>query len=316
MKNKKISTGAIVGCVFISILLTIILFSVTNTLVANRVFTGKYISQTISNLFKADMKIELDGKEYDSISDGFYGVLEESINEIAKEDGEIAKVAKKEVEDFMEETDFEEFISDKLGTGMEAILAGEDVAILTEEDIVNFVDDNEKVIEETFDVEIDKEMLKELEEELEKANIEENLSTGAIVDELYNEETNPAAPMLGLLKTLISMPAIIAGYVAVLILFLFIFLLNKRQISFAAPYLGVPTIIVGVGEFVSSVTTKGILLMAGEEYAELLEAFVGPLSSLMLKVAIIYLVAGIAIVVASGIVKSSKKKNAMKEQSV
>ena len=176
MKSKKISGGAVVGCVFISILLTIVLFSVTNTLVTNRVFTGEYISQTISNLFKAEMKIELDGKEYDSISDGFYGVLEESINEIAGEDGEISEVAKKEVEDFMEETGFEDFISDKLGAGMEAILAGEDVAILTEEDIVDFVDDNEKVIEETFDVEIDKEMLEALEEELKESDIEENLS--------------------------------------------------------------------------------------------------------------------------------------------
>ena len=312
MKIKKVSPGAIAGSVIIAIIMTIVLFAVTNSLVMNQVFSEKFISETISNLFKADIPIVIEGEEYDSISEGVYGVLEQSIIEAAEEEQILSE---KEIEDFMEDTELEQFVAERFSEGIEAIILGKDVEVLTEDDILDFVEDNEDVFEDTFDIEITDDMLDELEEELKEANLEENFSTGVIVDEIYNEETNPIAPLMKTFRTFISTPMVIGGYVIVLVMFMLIFLLNKCQLSFAGPYLGVSTIVVGVFQFLTSITTTGLVAFADEESAEIISLFVKPLSSLMTTISIIYLVIGIVIVVASAIVKSVKKKKAMKEQS-
>ena len=75
----------------------------------------------------------------------------------------------------------------------------------------------QSLIEKTFDIEITDEMMDEIQNEIKESDIEDELSTGIIVDEIYNEENNPFAPMMESFRKFISTPMVIVGYVVVLL---------------------------------------------------------------------------------------------------
>ena len=315
MKYKRVSGGAVAGSIIIAIVMTMVLFGTTTALIVNRIFTEKFIATTIGSIKEIEIPITVDGKEYDNISDAVSGVISESINEAAGEEGAESTLSDEEINEFIEETGLEDLLTEKLGVGMEAILNGEDVTLLTEDDIMDFVDDNEELIEDTFEVDITEEMKDELRTEIKEADIEETFTTGTITQYIYEEETNPLAPVLKTVRTMFTTKMVIIGYVVVLLMWVGIFFLNKRQIGHAGLYLGIPATVVGVGVAGTSLLVKGLANVAAEE----LGGFVKPemftaLNDLLLNIGVIYIVIGVVFIVVSAVLKSAAKKNALLEQ--
>lgn len=316
MKYRRVSGGAVAGSIIIAVVMTIVLFCTTTALIVNRIFTEKFIATTIGSIKEIEIPITVDGKEYDNISDAVSGVISESINEATGgESLEESEISEEEINEFIEESGIEDLLAEKLGVGMEAILNGEDVSILTEDDIMDFVEDNEDIIEDTFEVDITEEMKDELRTEIKNADIEDTFTTGTITQYIYEEETNPLAPLLKTVRTMFTTQMVIAGYVVVVAMWVGIFFLNKRQIGHAGLYLGIPATIVGVGVASTSLMVKGLSSLAAEE----LGGFVKPemfaaLNELLLNIGVIYIVVRVVFIVVSAVLKSAAKRNAALEQ--
>lgn len=319
MKYKRVSGGAIAGSIIIAVIMTVVLFCTTTALIVNRIFTEKFIATAIGSITEIEIPITVDGKEYDNVSDAISGVISESLNEASGDDlsgtESEADISEEEIEEFIEESGIEDLLAEKLGAGMEAVLDGEDVALLTEDDIMGFIDDNEEVIEDTFEVDITEEMKDELRTEIKEADIEETFTTGTITKYIYEEETNPLAPVLKTVRTMFTTQMVIIGYVVVLLMWVGIFFINKRQIWNAGLYLGIPATIVGAGVALTALLVKGFSSVAAEE----LGGFVKPemftaLNDLLLNIGVIYIVIGVVFIVVSAVLKSTAKRNAALEQ--
>lgn len=300
MKNKRVHGGAVAGSVIIAIIITMILFCATFILVVNRIFTSKFIAETISNVRfeEIEIPVEVNGKTYDSISDAVIGEIQENNPE--------ADIAVEDVEAFFEESGVSELLGEKMSSAIDAIMNNEECAILTNEEIMQFVEDNEQLVEETFDIEITEEDKQQLETELEESGIEEVFTTQTITNVIYETEENPLMDIVKVLKTLFSTTLLIVGYVVVVLLWVGVFFLNKRQLWYAGPYIGVPAIVVGAGVLITSLGVKFLSVAIAEEAS----GFIRPemfdaLIELLLVIGVIHLLLGIVITVVSAVVKHS-----------
>ena len=318
MRNKRVSGGAKAGSIIICVFMTFVLFTATTALILNRVFTQKFISSVISNISTVEIPVEIDGKEYDSVSDAMMGVIADSIDSSSTDvniDVEDSDISEEAIEEFIAESGIEELLADKLGMGIEAIVAGEDVAILTEDDIMDFIDDNEELIEDTFEVEITEEMKDEIRTEIKDSGIEDSFTTGAVTEVLYEDESNPIAPLLNAIRNFFSTTMVIVCYAIVLIMFLGIFFLNKMQLWYAGPYLGISTLIVGAGTVISSLTSGSVAgAAAGEDSVEMVLSIIKPICDLMLTIGVIYILIGVVAIVVSSVVKRTLRNNELEEQ--
>lgn len=309
MKHKRVPGGAIAGSIIIAIIMTVVLACTTTGLVVNRIFTEKFIVSAIGSIKEIEIPITVNDKEYDNISDAVSGAISDSLAESAGEEG--AELSEEEINDFIEESGLEDLIAEKLGMGIEAVLADEDIALITEDDIMDFIDDNEDLIEDTFEVDITEDMKDELRDEIKESEIEDAFTTGTITQVIYEEESNPLAPVFKATSNLISTPMVIAGYVVVILMWVGVFFLNRRQIWSAGPFLGIPAAVVGAGVIVTSLVVKVFAEVVAKEFG----GFIKPemftvLNDLLINIGVIYLIVGVVMIVVSIILTSAAKKNA------
>lgn len=307
MKINRVSGGAVAGSVIIAIVMTFVMGITTVLLIANQIIKPKFISATISSirLEEIEIPIEVDGKKYDTMGEAVTvlvtsGTLTE---EEVEEKQEI-------ISDFMVDSGFNDMIAEVMADGMDAIMSGEEKALLTNEDIMKFVEDNETLIEETFEVEITEEMKKDIEDKVEEAEIEKVFTTKTITQEIYGTEVNPLANVLKGIKTMFSIKTVIIGYVIALLMWVGIFFINKRQIWFAGPYLAIPSMVVGaftmlgglMVEFtMASISAKLMGMVSGDIFSAL--------TNLLVKIGLVYFVFGIVLLVASIVLKCIARNN-------
>ena len=311
MKIKRVHGGAVAGSVIIAIIMTGVLAITTLLLLANQMFTPKFISATISNIRieEIEIPIEIDGKEYDTVGEAVT-VLVTSGNLTDEEVAEKQEV----ISEFMEESGFNDLIANVLADGMDAIMSGEEKALLTNEEIMNFVEDNEELIEDTFDVDITEEMKKEIEQKVEEAEVEKVFSTKVITETIYETEDNPIATSLKAIRAFFSMKTIIIGYVIALLMWVGIFFLNKAQFWFAGFYLAIPSMVVGLGTVIGGCLVEVIAGSLMNELSGMVSADIfGALTELMLTIGGIYFLAGIVLLILSIVLRAIAGKNTEQE---
>lgn len=311
MKNKKISGGAKAGSIIICIIMALVLSSTTTALILNRVFKAKFISSVVSGVVEAEIPVVVNGEEYDSMSEGLCVIIENCV------DTEGTDISERDLKKFVEESGVEEVLTERIEDAIDAIIEGEDEPIFTEDDIMEFINDNEDLIEDTFDIEITRDVKDNIREEIRVAEVEETFTTGTIIETMYGGENDSIGSLINVFSKIFSTPVIIVGYVLVCAMFVGIFFLNKKQIWFAGPYLGIPTFIVGVGVTICAVAIKvvsGVIL--NNEATEIVSAVISPLYGMMIVIGIVYMSLGLVMTVASFVVKAIFKKNELKEQKV
>ena len=308
MKNKKVPGGAVAGSVVISLLIAVMLAYTAFIFVVNRIFTENFIRETISNvrIEQIEIPITVDGKTYNNISE----VVVDKLNE----NNEDVQVTDEDVQKFFDESGIDDILSEKLNMGLDAIMNGEEATLLTKQEIMDFVEENEELVEETLKVEITEEHKAKLEEELEENDIEEVFTTKTITNTIYETELNPIAVVIKGFRTFFSVGMIVGGYIVVVLLWVGIFFLNKRQAWYAGPYFGIPAIVVGAEISVTALTVKII----GNIIAKDVEKYIKPelftsLAMLLLIVGLIHLVVGIAVTVVSFTVKKNLRKKETEE---
>lgn len=300
MKNKRVPGGAVAGSVILAIIITIVLSVSTFMLVINQVFTEKFITATISNIRieQIEIPVEINGKTYDSISDAVVGEITENNPE--------SNISEEEVEQFFEESGINELIGEKFGVAVDALMNGEATTIITNDEIMSFIEENEALVEETFDIEITEEDKQKLEDNLVESGIEEAFTTETVTNVITETEDNPLFGIMKSFRAVFSITVIVAGYVVAALLWLGIFFLNKRQLWYAGPYIGVPAIVVGVGVLLTAMGVKLVSAAIATEVGEFIKPeMFNALIELLIVIGIVYLLAGIVVTVVSGVVKRS-----------
>lgn len=307
MKIKRVPGGAVAGSVIIALIMSLVLGVTTLLLVANQILSAKFISATISNvrIEEIEIPIEIDGKEYNTVGEAVTAIV--TSGELSEE--EVAE-KQEEISDFMEESGFNDLIAGVMADGMDAILSGEDKALLTNKDIMKFVEDNEILIEDTFDVDITEEMKQEIEKEVEEAEIEKVFTTKTITQTIYTTEDNPIAVIAKSIRAMFSTTTIVIGYVLVLLMWVGVFFINGRQIWFAGPYLAIPAMVVGAGTAVSGLLVEGVADMLLKKAGGLVSSDIfSALTELLITIGVIYFVAGVVLLVVSIVLKGIARNN-------
>lgn len=305
MRNKKVHGGAVAGSVIIALVITVLLFAGSMLLIMNNVFNGNFISKTVSSIRieQLEIPITVEGETYNNISEA----LVEQVNKSME-----TNLTEEDVSEFFEESGINELVGEKLSLGLDAIMNGEEVALITNSEIMDFVKENEQLVEDTFDIEITEEDLVKVEDKIEEYDVEEKFNTQIITTTITETDINPVFTAVNSFRKFFSVGAIVIVYVATALLWLGIFFLNRRQLWYAGPYLGVPAIVVGVGNAISAVVIKVAGSFIPEEVGKYIKADIfDVLVELPLTIAIIHVVVGIAVTVASAVVK---KNLAKKEQ--
>lgn len=311
MKIKRVNGGAVAGSVIIAIVMTAVLAVTTILVLANQIFTAKFISATISNIRieEIEIPIEIDGKEYDTVGEAVT-VLVTSGNLSEEEVAEKQEV----ISEFMAESGFNDLIADVMAEGMDAIMSGEEKSLLTNEDIMKFVEDNETLIEDTFEIDITEEMKGEIEQKVEEAEVEKMFTTKTITETIYETEDNPIAVALKTVRAFFSIKTIIIGYVIALLMWVGIFFLNKAQFWFAGFYLAIPSMVIGVGTMIGGLSVDLVAGAVMKEVSGMVNADIfSALTDLMFTIGAVYFIAGIVLLILSIVLRAIARKNTEQE---
>ena len=311
MKIKRVIGGGVAGSVIIAIVMTVVLAITTMLVLANQIFTAKFISATISNIRieEIEIPIEIDGKEYDTVGEAVT-VLVTSGNLSEEEVAEKQEV----ISEFMAESGFNDLIADVMAEGMDAIMSGEEKSLLTNEDIMKFVEDNETLIEDTFEIDITEEMKGEIEQKVEEAEVEKMFTTKTITETIYETEDNPIAVALKTVRAFFSIKTIIIGYVIALLMWVGIFFLNKAQFWFAGFYLAIPSMVIGVGTMIGGLSVDLVAGAVMKEVSGMVNADIfSALTDLMFTIGAVYFIAGIVLLILSIVLRAIARKNTEQE---
>ncbi len=169
MKNKSLPTGLRVLLAFISVLLSIVLFVSTVALILVtdiRVVTSKdglktIITQALFPSMERPTYIPLaagtpdlggltDGTLQDGLVDSIYELIQEQF-------GDELPLTKEDVEAVVSQSTLPEFLADKTAGIVSDIFNGELTTTITKEEVVNLIEENKELLEETLNVTISQE---------------------------------------------------------------------------------------------------------------------------------------------------------------
>ena len=123
----------------------------------------------------------LDSADFDISMMGDTNFLVEFIyNTIKEEMGEELPISLKEVQDFVEESTLDDFITEKGSSLISDFITGENTTTITIEEIEEQLKQNAPLIEETFQIAIDEAMISEMTGSLEESGILEKLEEGGL----------------------------------------------------------------------------------------------------------------------------------------
>ena len=126
------------------------------------------------------------GSTSGAIADMLYGILEEQFPE------EIP-FSKEDVTTFVEESTLTEFISDKVSGIVVDVINGEATTTITKEDVVNLLEENKQLIEDTFKVEVPEEVIESVGTFVEESKLSETIQQS--ISEIVGVEEAPKNDM-------------------------------------------------------------------------------------------------------------------------
>ncbi len=113
----------------------------------------------------------LSGGGADTIADVLYGIMSEQLG------GEIP-LSKEDVTEFVEQSSLPEFISDKVSGIVSDVINGDVTTTITKDEVVQLLEENKELIEETFQTEIPSEVIESVGQLVEDSKISETIQQG------------------------------------------------------------------------------------------------------------------------------------------
>lgn len=229
--------------------------------------------------------------------------------ELEKATEEPLPVTKEQLESFVEESTISDFVAEKLAGYADDFINGTENTEITSEEIMDLLDENLQLIEETFQVEVTEEVKQKLTDSVEKV-VEENDLNTVIRQEVFEsveQAINDSASATGMrwediqpmLQLLCSDAVLFTALGICLALMLLLCLLNFYNVPAGLTWIAVPSILMG-----AILTAPLALLQAApqlmadaltEQIASIIASFAGVLMPFHAAV----LVMGLALLVIS-----------------
>lgn len=111
----------------------------------------------------------------------------EIVNEVAGDD---VQITQEQVQEIVNNSTLTEFISDKAASYADDILSGTEMTTITTEEIMQLIDENQTLIEDTFQIEVTEEIKETIRTQVDVA-IEENDLNGTIRQQITNVTEQP-----------------------------------------------------------------------------------------------------------------------------
>ena len=121
-----------------------------------------------------------------AIADMLYGILEEQFPE------EELPISKEDVTNFVEESTLTEFISDKVSGIVVDVINGEVTTTITKEEVMELLEENKELIEDTFKTEIPDEVIESVGTLVEESKLSETIQQS--VADIVGVEIAPTTP--------------------------------------------------------------------------------------------------------------------------
>lgn len=195
MYKKKLPIGIRIVFAFLSVLLCIALFATTLVTIAVtglKVVTSEDGLETIITqaLFPKSASVRvipklaggnavggmgmlgslsgLGGTDQSLLVDAFYSMMEEQF-------GDEIPFSKEDVTELLEESTIPEFISDKAANIIHDVITGEVTTTITKDEVIQLIEDNADLLEETLDITIEQEQIDAIGGWIEESKVLENV---------------------------------------------------------------------------------------------------------------------------------------------
>ena len=281
-----------------------------------------------------------EGGSSSALVEWIYGAITEQF-----QDEDVALPPLEEVQQFVEESTLDDFLTEKSASLISDIITGENTTTITTEEIQTLLQDNAQLIEETFQIEISEEMIEEVVTEIEKVEIVQqiqNEGVNSVLQDLVDRgdivlpgigpgtfddttaspgagsngvtiDTSSPMGIINTLRSIVSTTTLMIMVGICLVLIGLLLLVNMKQIWVGIRDSGITITIVGL--ILSAVTFTA--WYASDLLKELL-AEAGPAAKIVLFIVnltapihIGLLVLGVVLIVVSCVVKSLLKKKAL-----
>lgn len=175
--------------------------------------------------------------------------------EMEKASDEPLPVTKEQVQSFVEESTVSDFMADKLAGYADDFINGTENTTITTEEIIELLEENTELIEQTFELEITEEVKQEMTASVEKLVVENDLNTviRQQVFETVEQTINESASASGvsweeiqpMLQLICSDAVLYTALGTCLVLMLLLCLLNFYNVPAGLTWIAVPSILMG-----------------------------------------------------------------------
>ncbi len=239
---KEVTRGMKIGSVFLSILAFFMTVLFIISLFAKTTFSQKTLEASIQKIdytniqlgdIMADRDLAIDVKEGDTTIDVVYEALSKQ--------GRV-EVTRGDVEEIFEETNFTEYISEKLSGYARYTITGAELDEITPRGIMRLVEENKDTIEDIIGLRIEDEDLDSLENYLEDEEILDSFSAEKIDETL--KENNATAVRIFFSDTVLMVILILSLLILIGDIVLISFL--HRRMKAPLSYIGIPVLTGGL----------------------------------------------------------------------
>jgi hypothetical protein len=220
-----------------------------------------------------DVQIDISDIPADIFSDGTVdmdGLIDWIYDAVEEAAGQPLPVGKEQVEEFIAESTVSDFVSEKLAGYAEDFINGTENTTITTEELLELLDENQKLLEEKFQVELTPEAKEALTSSLENTLAETDLNTvireqvfetvEESIDQTMQEAGMSWEQLQPMLQVICSDAALYSAIGLCAVLMLLLCLLNFYNIPGGLTWIAVPCILMG-----SLVTAPLVLLSASPQ---------------------------------------------------
>ena len=221
---------------------------------------GVHLDEASANPGFTIPNIDLDDIPEDLLNGGateenISGLIDWIYEELQEASEEPLPITKEQVEEFVAESTVSEYVAEKLAGYADDFINGTENTTITTEEIMQLLEENTQLIEETFDVTVTEEVKQSLSKAVEKVVVENDLNTVIRVQvfETVEETIDKSVESMGMgwediqaMLQLISSDLVL--YIAMgtcLVLMLLLCLLNFYNVPAGLTWIAVPSMLMG-----------------------------------------------------------------------
>ncbi len=183
---KKRGVGRTFGAAFICLFLFIFALASVLAYDVTQIFSGDFLSNTISNVVEDVKLTEMPAKDLiPSVEDEDMSVIEWAINEVADSSDGTVTVTEESVEEFMKDSNLDDFLNEKLQAYIDVYTGKSDAdTVISKEEIQELLEEQIPQAEKAFGVVIDADAVETFVEDIEEEGLLEKLEPKAIAKEV------------------------------------------------------------------------------------------------------------------------------------